>query len=132
MTSTAQSSCLTATVRRVEAILASVGEGVVVTELDGSIVTLNAAFEKQSGFNESELIGHKIYDMFSGSNNVAILEDMKSTLGWGKIWSGELVAQRQDGTSYDVQLTFAPVRNQNGRMVSYVGQPARHHPPKRT
>ena len=46
---------------------------------------------------------------------------MKSTLGWGRVWSGELIAQRQDGTTYDVQLTFAPVRNQNGRMVSYVG-----------
>ncbi len=106
---------------RVEAILASVGDGVVVTELDGSIVTVNTAFEKQSGSTELELIGQKIYEMFSESNNTAVLEDMKSMLSRGRVWTGELVAHRQDGASYDVQLTFAPVRNQDGRMVSYVG-----------
>jgi GAF domain-containing protein len=37
---------------RVEAILASVGDGVTVIDLDGKILTLNAALEEQSGFSE--------------------------------------------------------------------------------
>ena len=106
---------------RVEAILASVGDGVIVTGLDGSILTVNAAYEEQSGFTASELSGRKFNALFTEQNDAAIMEEMHSTLARGEAWAGELVNRRKGGSQYEIQLTIAPVRDQSGRIVSYVG-----------
>jgi two-component system NtrC family sensor kinase len=106
---------------RVEAILASVGDGVVVSDLNGRIVTVNAAFEEQSGFDADELIGHTLYDLFKEKSNTETLDNMRVYLAKGWVWTGDLNAKTKDGRSYDIQLTMAPVRDQVGRIVSSVG-----------
>lgn len=106
---------------RVEAILASVGDGVIVTDLEGSILTVNAAFEEQSGYPAFELLGQKLYDLLSQQNDPGILEDLRKTLSNGEIWSGELKNKRNGGGQIDIHLTIAPVRDQSGQIVSYVG-----------
>jgi two-component system NtrC family sensor kinase len=106
---------------RVEAILASVGDGVVVTDLQGRIQRVNSAFEDQTGYPESELIGRDLGDLIAGSTDAVVLEEMNNTLAGGLTWSGELVAKTKNEKKYDVQLTMAPVRDQSGKIVSYVG-----------
>jgi PAS domain S-box-containing protein len=106
---------------RVEAILASVGDGVVVTDLQGRIQRVNSAFENQTGYPESELIGQDLGDLIASSTDSIVLDEMNSALAEGRTWSGELVAETKHKKNYDVQLTMAPVRDQSGRIVSYVG-----------
>ncbi len=106
---------------RVEAILTSVGDGVVVTDLDGTILIVNTAFEDQTGYLNTELIGQQLFTLLAGQNDPRQLEEIQLTLQKGEIWMGELVSQRKEGLPYDVHLTLAPVRDQSGRMVSYVG-----------
>jgi PAS domain S-box-containing protein len=106
---------------RVEAILASVGDGVVVTDLKGRIQKANSAFESQTGYLESELIDRDLSDLIAGSTDPAVLEEMNNALNEGRTWSGELVAETKHEKNYDVQLTMAPVRDQSGRIMSYVG-----------
>ncbi len=106
---------------RVEAILASVGDGVIVTDLNGIITTVNKAYEDQSGLSSQEIIGVTLFDLFAEKNDPAILDDMRTTLQDGKVWIGELLSQHQDGTNFNIQLTVAPVRDQAGQMVGYVG-----------
>lgn len=106
---------------RVEAILANVGDGVFVTSLEGEILTANVAFEEQSGYLTEDLKGQTIYGLFNNHNEPSLIEDIRATLPKGEIWRGELIAERKSGTNYDIQLTIAPVRDQSGKMVSYVG-----------
>jgi len=105
---------------RVEAILASVAEGVVVTDLDGRILTVNSALESQSGYTSSEVIGRQIEILISEKSSQNI-DEMHATLSDGEVWSGELVNQSKDDALYDVHLTIAPVRDQNGQVMGYVG-----------
>ena len=106
---------------RVEAIFSSVGDGVIVTDLDGAIIRVNAAFEKQSGFSSAEIIGSELNSFLALDGKVDLFSDIKATLENGGIWSTALSQRRKTGKSFDVQLTVAPVRDQNGRVVSYVG-----------
>ncbi len=106
---------------RVEAILASVGDGVIVTDLDGKIITVNHAFEKQSSLDGQDVFGREIFELFREQNPANVLDDMHQTLRNGEVWIGELVNQRKDETPINVQLTMAPVRDQHGRMVGFVG-----------
>ncbi|MEJ2601292.1 MAG: ATP-binding protein [Anaerolineales bacterium] len=106
---------------RVEAILASVGDGVVVTDLQGHIQRVNSAFESQTGYPESELIGRDLNDLIASTTDPVVLEEMNSALTEGSTWSGEMVAETKNKEGYDIQLTMAPVRDQSGKIVSYVG-----------
>jgi len=106
---------------RSEAILGSVGDGVLVTDLGGNIATVNAAFENQSGYSQSEIIGKKFEYLVDEVNDRTLLDEMEATLTIGQVWSGELVNRRKDGQFYDVLVTMAPICDQEGQTVGYVG-----------
>jgi len=106
---------------RVEAILSSVGEGVIVTDLTGKILTVNTAFERQSGFRADEIINQNLHTLLSVDNSLLILSEMQMALRKAEIWSGDLVSRRKSGELFNLQLTIAPVRDQNGQIISYVG-----------
>jgi PAS domain S-box-containing protein len=106
---------------RVEAILTSVGDGVVVTDLDGTILIVNTAFEDQTGYLSTELLGQQLFTLLADQNDPRQLDEIRLTLQRGEIWMGELVGRRKESLPYDIHLTLAPVRDQVGRMVSYVG-----------
>ena len=106
---------------RVEAVLSSVGDGVIVTDLAGKILTLNKAYETQSGYQPQEAVGSKFFELLNVHNNPKSLDKMLEDLHQGKIWSDELVVPRKDGSSFDVRLTIAPISNQTGEIVGFVG-----------
>lgn len=105
---------------RVEAVLSSVGDGVVVTDLDGIILTVNQAFEDQSGYLAGEAIGQPLFALLIGQDNQDKSLEIEESLARDYGWSGELITTRKGGHQYDVLLTIAPVRNQNREIIGYV------------
>jgi PAS domain S-box-containing protein len=105
---------------RVEAVLSSVGDGVVVTDLDGIILTVNQAFEDQSGYLAGEAIGQPLFTLLNGQENQEKSLEIEESLARDYGWSGELITTRKGGHEYDVLLTIAPVRNQDGEIIGYV------------
>ncbi|MFC2043435.1 ATP-binding protein [Chloroflexota bacterium] len=106
---------------RVEAVLASVGEGVFVTDLEDRVLIVNEAFERQSGYSASDIINRNHLQLLEGYNEPNLILQMQSSLAGGEIWSGELVHQRKGGDPYDIHLTIAPVRDLSAQVVGYVG-----------
>jgi two-component system, NtrC family, sensor kinase len=105
---------------RVEAILANVGDGVIVTDLQGSIQTVNSAFERLSGYTTGEITGSNLYDLFIDENNVLQNSPLSNPLTRSQVWSGDLVGSRKNSSRYDVKLNIAPVGDLQGQPVSYV------------
>lgn len=105
---------------RVEAVLSSVGDGVVVTDLDGNILTVNQAFEDQSGYTTVEVIGQPLFKLLNGQENLEKSDEIEASLAKDFHWSGELNTTRKGGRHYDVLLTIAPVRNQKSEIIGYV------------
>lgn len=112
---------LVAAKKRVEAVLSSVGEGVVVIDLAGKIANVNAAYEDQSGYFQDELIGQELWKYYRGDGVKAEIEAMQDSLIRQRIWNGELVGRRKYGSEYDVQLTFAPLRDEHNEIIGFVG-----------
>jgi two-component system, NtrC family, sensor kinase len=105
---------------RVEAILANVGDGVIVTDLRGCIQTVNSAFERLSGYTAGEIRGSNLFDLFVDENNVLQNSPILSPPARSQVWSGELVGNRKNSSPYDVKLNIAPVGDRQGQPVSYV------------
>jgi len=106
---------------RVEAILANVGDGVVVTDLAGDILTVNRAFEKLSGYSVQEISGLNLFQMIVQDNILTQVNAMRESLQEGHAWSDELVSRRKNGKQYNVRFTIAPVHDRSGGTVGFVG-----------
>ena len=107
--------------RRTTAILDAAGEGIMFTNLKGSIEYLNAAMEKLTGYSLDEVLGQNSRLWQSGTTPVSLYQKMWNTITRGGIWQGELLNRRKDGTLYDAALTVAPVFDLDGQISGYVG-----------
>ncbi len=105
---------------RVEAILRSVGDGVVVMDLTGVIETVNDTMLSQSSYSMAELVGVNYLDWLRRYNDAEVIQSIRDDLQKGLIWTGELIHARKNGKQYDILLSIAPVRDQHGKIVNYV------------
>lgn len=102
--------------------LENVANGVIITDARARIKWVNAAFERMTGYSMNESVGLTPGRLLnSGAQSRAFYKNMWRTIRQGKVWHGELLNRRKDGTLYHEELTIAPVREENGRILHYVG-----------
>jgi PAS domain S-box-containing protein len=107
--------------QRMQAILDTAGDGIVITATDWTIEYVNPAQEQMSGFSAAEVIGQTTHIWHSGQTPRAVYDDMPSILTRGETWRGEVTHRRKDGTLYDVALTITPLRDDDGQVTDFVG-----------
>lgn len=112
---------LNTAMERSQAILASVGEGVIVIDLIGRIQIVNQAYERQSGYQDSELNSKSIWSLYEIADVDLMREKINQTLEHSPTWTGEQRGKRKGGGTYDVQLTISPLRNPTGEIYGFVG-----------
>ncbi len=113
--------------RRVEKELArfataidQLAEMIVMTDSKGRIEYVNAAFEQITGYQENEVIGNKFSLLKSGRHDNAFYQNLWQTISRGNVWSGHIINRRKDGTLYEEEQTISPIRDEVGRLVSYL------------
>lgn len=106
---------------RTQAILDALGEGVVVTDLHGTILYLNPTAEVLTGYSAREALGRNPRLWKSDQTPAAVYEDMWRTILNGETWRGEIVNRRKDGALYDASLTIAPILSGDNRLSGFVG-----------
>ena len=96
------------------------GEAIVLTDSDGTIVYVNPAFEKTTGYARQEAIGNNSRILQSGKHDKGFYQNMWDTLLSGQVWRGRFINKKKDGTLYEETATISPIRNEAGRVVNYV------------
>jgi PAS domain S-box-containing protein len=96
-------------------------ESVVITDLAGSIVYANPAFEAVSGYSLDELLGRNPRILKSGLTPPSVYEEMWRTLTVGGSWRGVLVNRRKDGSLFEEECTFSAVLGHDGQPTGFVG-----------
>lgn len=96
-------------------------EAIVITELDGTIIDVNAAFEATTGYSRQEAIGSNPRISQSGKHDRAFYEAMWEEIRESGGWSGEIWDRRKNGELYPKLLSIRTVFNDRSEPVSYVG-----------
>lgn len=104
-----------------QAIIDAVGEGIVVTDLDGVIQYLNPAQERLTGYSETEALGQTSRLWRSNQQDGPFYAQMWQTILAGQTWRGELVNKRKNGTLYEALLTITPIFLPDGQPLGFVG-----------
>lgn len=96
------------------------GEGVIITDADGTILYVNPAFEKTTGYTRDAAIGQNPRLLKSGQQDPAFYREMWSTLLAGETWRGRWVNRRRDGELYTQDSVITPIRSGGGRITHMV------------
>ena len=102
------------------AALGATAEGVVITDRNGIIQWVNAAFEKSTGYTRQEAIGQNPRLLKSGRHSREFYQRLWKTVLGGQTWQGEMCNRRKDGSCYDEEMSITPVRNERGEVSHFV------------
>lgn len=102
-------------------IFRSTGEGIILTELDGTIRDVNPAFTVITGYEKAEVQGRHIRILQSGRQSKGFYRMMWKSIARTGSWQGEIWNRRKDGSVYPEYLTINGIRNKDGDVVRYVG-----------
>ncbi|MGO9257450.1 MAG: PAS domain S-box protein [Bryobacteraceae bacterium] len=95
-------------------------DGIVVTGTDGIIQYVNPAFTAMTGYTSEEAVGQNPRILKSGLQPASLYEDLWNTIRSGRVWHGDLINRRKNGTFYDEEMRITPVEDDHGEIVSYI------------
>ncbi len=95
-------------------------EAIMITDTEGTIVYVNPAFEKTSGFSRDEAVGSSTSILESGYHPGDFFEKMWETIRGGNTWQGRFVNRKKDGSYYTEESSIAPVFDENGCIIYFV------------
>lgn len=95
-------------------------ETMIITDTQGTILYVNPAFEKTSGYPRAEALGQNLRILESGKQDAGFFRQMWDTLDRGEVWHGHFNNKRKDGTLYEEEATISPVRDAAGKVINYV------------
>ena len=95
-------------------------EGITITNADGTIIDVNSAFTRITGYNADEVVGQNPRILSSGIQNKAFYTAMWRNLTNKGYWHGEIWNRRKSGEVYAEMLTISAVRDSNDNTQHYV------------
>lgn len=106
---------------RLNSAVEQTAEAVVITDAQATILYVNPAFERITGYKRQEVLGKNPRILKSGKHGQAFYEEMWATLTSGNVWSGHLINRQKNGSLYEEEIVISPVRDSTGKTVNYVG-----------
>lgn len=103
-----------------EAALEAAANPILISMRDGTIIWVNEAFERLSGYASDEALGQNARLLKSGRQSDDFYKNMWETILSGRKWRGELVNRRKDGSLYPEEMTITPVRNAAGDISHFI------------
>ena len=95
-------------------------DGVIITDTEGNIQYVNPAFTAMTGYTSEEAVGQNPRILKSGRQPVALYEELWNTIRCGRVWHGEMINRRKDGTFYHEEMRITPVEDSHGKISSYI------------
>jgi len=108
------------TVRKLSLAVEQSPSSIVITDVDAKIEFANQSFLNVTGYTLDEVMGQNPKILSSNKTPKATYEDMWEHLNHGKVWQGELINRRKDGSEYTELALISPIRQANGEITHYL------------
>lgn len=109
------------TMRLRGAALEAAGNAIMITDRAGRIEWANPAFADVTGWTVAEAVGRNPRDLLkSNLQDAAFYANLWDTVLSGKVWRGELVNLRRDGSLRTMDETVTPLRDDRGEVAHFI------------
>lgn len=106
--------------RENEAAFAAMAEGAAITDAEGSVIWVNEAFCRITGYARDEVIGHNPRLLKSGMHAQDFYTRMWQQLRGAGQWRGEIWNRRKNGEVFPEDLSIQALRGSDGRIRRYI------------
>ncbi|WP_097651546.1 PAS domain S-box protein [Candidatus Chloroploca asiatica] len=101
-------------------VLAAVANAIVITDTKGIIQWVNPAFTTLTGYPAEEVLGQNPRIFASGHQDRHYYAQLWATIVDGKVWQGETINRRRDGTIYTEEQVITPVQMHGNGITHFV------------
>jgi diguanylate cyclase (GGDEF)-like protein/PAS domain S-box-containing protein len=95
-------------------------DGVLITDAEGIILSVNPAFTEITGYTAEEAVGQNPRILQSNRHDRAFYASMWKQITTEGLWNGEIWNRRKDGDLYLERMSISMVRDADGEPVRYV------------
>ena len=106
--------------RENEAAFAAMAEGAVITDANGTILWINDAFCRISGYARDEVIGSNPRILKSGIHDQDFYRNLWQQLVRHGHWRGEIWNRRKDGEIFPEEISMQALRGPDGKIRRYI------------
>lgn len=103
-----------------KAALQAAANAVMITDRTGIVEWINPAFSDLTGYTVDEVVGRSSSFLRSGKHPPGFYREMWETILSGRVWNGELINKRKDGSFYSEEMTITPVRSEGCGYTHFV------------
>ena len=100
-------------------ILEQTPEGVVVTDTQTRVLSVNRAFERTTGYSAADILGKTPHTLASGRHDQAFYRRMWEEINSSGSWQGEIWNRRKSGDIYPEWLNITAIRDDSGTVTHY-------------
>jgi len=108
------------TILRLATAVEQATDSIIITDTDGVIVYVNAAFERTTGYTRQEAIGQESPILTANRHSPDFFREIWETISGGRVWRGRFTNRKKDGSRFTEDVTITPVRNEAGVITHYV------------
>ncbi|MES2742744.1 MAG: EAL domain-containing protein [Pseudomonadota bacterium] len=91
-------------------------QGVLITDAEERIVSVNGAFSRITGYSAAESIGQTPDLLRSGVHDADLTSRVRAAMQGQGDWRGEIVGRRKNGALFPQSVTISAVRDEHGRI----------------
>jgi len=106
--------------RKLSSAVEQTADHVMITDKEGVIEYVNAAFERLTGYRKEEVMGKTPRILKSGKHDKSLYENLWGTILSGQIFRGVLVNMKKDGDLFYEEKTITPVRDMQENITHFV------------
>ena len=102
-------------------VLASISQGVLISDTNRLTLSVNQAFERMSGYTQAEMLGRSASVLHGQDTSAHTVAAMREALDSQQHFHGEVLNHRKDGAPFWNELSISPVPDELGRVTHFVG-----------
>ena len=106
--------------KRLATVVESAAESIIITDANGSIQYVNPAFEAITGYAAGEVMGKNPQLLQSGKHGKEFYQHMWLNLTKGKVWRGDIINKKKDGSLYEIEAVISPIMDNNGTINTFI------------
>jgi PAS domain S-box-containing protein len=106
--------------KKLSTVVAQSANTILITDTNGKIEYVNPRFTEITEYTAAEALGKTPKILSSGFHTKEFYAELWKTIKSGGIWKGEFQNKTKSGNLYWEQTTITPIKNEEGRIISYL------------